>query len=72
MVPAFDDGAIVDDEVLPPIDVLRQLVYAEVAHRGPRMARRDREDRAGWVMSGGPDVVRLGEIVDSLRFEQAA
>ena len=38
VIAARDDRAVVDDQVLPPVDVLGQLVDAEVAHRGACVA----------------------------------
>ena len=66
------DRAVVDDEVLPPVDVLGELVDAEIAHGCSGVTGGEGADGAGWVMGGGPDVILLGEVVDTLRFQQAA
>ena len=71
-VSVLKDRAVVYHEILPPVDVPREFVNPEVAHRRGSVCRSDGADRAGGIVRGGGDVVVVSQIVNALRFEQTA
>src|SRR5439155_4270491 len=70
-IATVEDGSLMDHQVLPPIDILSQLVNPERAHGRRRVRRSDSAQRAGRIVSRGPDVVEIGQIGYALRFQQA-
>ena len=71
MVTLLDHGPIVNHEVLPPVDVFGQLVYAEVAHGSGGVARSDGADRASGVVRGSGNVIVIRQIMNALTLQQA-
>src|SRR5260370_42689949 len=61
-----------DDQILAPVYIFSQLVNAERAHGGRRVRRGDISQRTGRVVRRGPDVIKIGEVGNALRFQQAA
>ena len=72
VIPVLEDWTVVDHEVLPPVDVLRELMNAEVAHGRGCVCRRDRPYRTRGVVRRGSDVIVIGQVVDALGFQQSA
>src|SRR5262249_20184835 len=71
-VPVLEERAVMQHEVLPPIDIYGELVDPEVAHRRGGVTGGNGADRARRVVGRRPDVVVVGHVVYAFRFQQPA